>query len=125
MSVVYREQMSSSPILQALRDRAAVLRYSPRTAKAYASWTRQYVRYHGLKHPRTLSVAAVQDFLTHLARERQVAASTQNQALAALQFLYREVLMEPLPSVGGVTPARRPHKLPNVLSRADVHRVLG
>lgn len=116
--------MSPSQLLHALRDRAAVLRYSPRTAKAYASWARQYVRYHGLRHPRTLGAAAVQDFLTHLARERQVAASTQNQALAALQFLYREVLMEPLPSVGGITPARRPHKLPNVLSRADVHRVL-
>ena len=117
--------MSPSPLLQALRDRTLAMRYSPRTTEAYSRWVRQYVRYHRMRHPRELGAESVQEFLTHLARDRRVAASTQNQALAALQFLYREVLREPLASVPGIAPARRPHRLPNVLSRRDAIRVLG
>lgn len=66
----------------------------------------------------------MREFLTHLAVERRVAASTQNQALAALRFLHGDVLGMPLPLIDGVAPARRPEALPNVLSRRDVHRVL-
>ena len=78
------------------RDRAAVRRFSPRTTQAYVQWIVRYVRWHGLQHPSTLGAVEVRDFLTYLARERHVAASTQNQALAALQFLYRDVLEQPL-----------------------------
>jgi integrase len=110
--------------MEACRERAA-LRYSPRTTGVYESWIRAYIRFHGRRHPRTLGAAAVREFLSHLAQVRHVAASTQNQALAGLRFLYRDVLEQPLLPVEGVAPARRPHHLPNVLSRADVPRVLG
>lgn len=116
--------MSTPTLLSVLRDRAAVRRFSPRTTNAYARWIRVFVRYHRRQHPRTLGAEAVRDFLVHLARDRQVAASTQNQAHAALRFLYRDVLEEPLAAIDGLVPAKRPHTLPNVLSRADVHRVL-
>ena len=116
--------MSSSRLLTVVRDRAAVRRYSPRTTQAYVQWIVRYVRWNGLRHPATLGGVEVRDFLTYLARERHVAASTQNQALAALQFLYRDVLEQPLGEVSGLAPARRPTLLPNVLSREAVQRVL-
>lgn len=106
------------------RDRAAVRRFSPRTTQAYVQWIVRYVRWHGLQHPSTLGAVEVRDFLTYLARERHVAASTQNQALAALQFLYRDVLEQPLGALSGLAPARTPTVLPNVLSREAVQRVL-
>jgi integron integrase len=111
--------------MEACRERAALRRYSPRTTGAYERWIRAYIRFHGRRHPRTLGTAAVREFLSHLAQVRHVAASTQNQALAALRFLYRDVLEQPLMPVESIAPARRPHHLPNVLSRADVQRVLG
>jgi integron integrase len=107
-----------------VHDRAAVRRFSPRTTQVYVRWIVRYVRWHGLRHPATLGGVEVRDFLTYLARERNVAASTQNQALAALQFLYRDVLEQPLGEVSGLAPARRPTLLPNVLSREAVPRVL-
>jgi len=107
-----------------VHDRAAVRRFSPRTTQVYVRWIVRYVRWHGLRHPATLGGVEVRDFLTYLARERNVAASTQNQALAALQFLYRDVLEQPLGEVSGLAPARRPTLLPNVLSREAVQRVL-
>ena len=117
--------MGSPTLLGVLRDRAIVRRYSPRTAAAYERWVVSYIRFHGRRHPRELGAAAVRDYLTYLAKVRRVAASTQNQALAALQFLYRDVLAEPLVAIDGVAPAKRPHHLPNVLSRQEVSRVLG
>lgn len=116
--------MTSRRLLQHVRERAAVRRYSPRTTHAYARWIVAYVRHHGLRHPSELGASAVREFLTHLAMQRQVAASTQNQALAALRFLYGDVLGMPLPVLDGVSPARRPEVLPNVLARRDVQRVL-
>jgi integron integrase len=117
--------MATRPtLLGTLRDRAAVRRYSPRTVQAYTRWVVAYVRFHGGQHPRVLGPEAVRAYLTYLARERGLAASTQNQALAALQFLYREVLGQSLGFGEGIVSAKRPHVLPNVLSREDVHRVL-
>ena len=116
--------MSSSRLLLLVHDRAAVRRFSPRTTQVYVRWIVRYVRWHGLRHPTTLGGVEVRDFLTYLARERHVAASTQNQALAALQFLYRDVLEQRLGEVSGLAPARRPSLLPNVLSREAVQRVL-
>jgi len=112
-------------LIETFRDRAAVRRYSPRTVQAYERWVRAYIRYHGGQtHPRHLGPECVRSFLTHLARERQVAASTQNQALAALCFLYRDVLEQPVPTVVGITHAKKPHRLPNVLSREEVMLLL-
>jgi len=116
--------MTRSLLLKSVQDRSAVRRFSPRTTSAYVRWIRHYVLFHGLRHPRELGSDAVRDYVAYLARERAVAASTQNQALAALQFLYRDVLDVPISGLVGVVPAKRPHVLPNVLSRTDVHRVL-
>jgi integron integrase len=117
--------MHAPRLLVVFRQRAAVRRYSPRTVQTYARWVIAYVRFHGNQHPAALPPSAVRDFLSNLAQEKRVAASTQNQALAALQFLYRDVLEQPLPAVAGIAPAKRPHVMPNVLSRAAVAQVLG
>ncbi|WP_082821472.1 integron integrase [Gemmatimonas phototrophica] len=117
--------MTSSRLLLLVRDRAAVRRYSPRTVQVYVRWIVAYVNFHGRRHPAELPPSAVRNFLSYLATARGVAVSTQNQALAALQFLYRDVLEQPLPTVTGIAPAKRPHVLPNVLSRAAVAAVLG
>jgi integron integrase len=116
--------MSGLTLLQRVRDRAAVRRFSPRTVQAYTQWIVAYVRYHKMRHPTSLGSASVSEFLTHLAKNRGVAASTQNQALAALKFLYGEVLESPITELGAFAPAKRPHVLPNVLSMRDAHRVL-
>ncbi len=116
--------MSTPTLLEEVRDRAALRRFSPRTVQAYSRWVVAYVRYCGMVHPRDLGADAVREFLTHLARDRQVAASTQHQALAAVQFLYRDVVGTPLPAVSGIMPARRPVVLPNVLSRGEVQGLL-
>jgi integron integrase len=117
--------MASSSLLTQVREQAALKRYSPRTTTAYCRWIVAYVRHHGLRHPRLLGAAEVRAFLSHLAVERRVSASTQNQALAALRFLHTAVLQLPLDALPGIAPAPRPHVLPNVLSREAVARVLG
>jgi integron integrase len=117
--------MSAPRLLVTLRQRAAVRRFSPRTVQAYVRWVVAYVHHHGRRHPAELPPTAVRDFLSHLAEERRVAASTQNQALAALRFLYADVLERPLPEIAGIAAARRPDVLPNVLSRDAVAQVLG
>jgi len=97
---------------------------SPRTEQAYLSWIRRYARYHGLRHPRELGTAEVASYLTHLANERSVSRSTQAQAMSALLFLYRDVLRQTIGDVRSVVRARVPGRLPVVLSRAEVRRVL-
>lgn len=116
--------MRKPSLLDVVRDRALVRRFSPRTVDVYARWVWRYVEFHGRVHPRTLGAESVREFLTYLAQTRGVAASTQNQALAALRFLYSAVLEAPLPVVDGPPTAKRPHTLPNVLAREDVARVL-
>jgi len=102
-------------------------RYSPRTEEAYVSWVRRFVQYHGLRHPDTMGVAEVDAFLTHLAVERHASASTQSQARAALLFLYKEVLHRPLTGAGvagEVVRGKKPKRLPTVLTRGEVQKVL-
>jgi integron integrase len=112
-------------LLGRVRAALEVRRRSPRTIEAYRSWVRRYVQFHTLRHPSTMGAAEVAEFLTDLAVRRRVSASTQNQALAALTFLYRDVLHQPLETAGvDVVAARRPQRLPNVLAREDVARVL-
>src|SRR5687768_3758874 len=84
-------------LLDALREAIRLRHYSLRTEKAYVDWVRRFIRFHGRRHPRELGGEHVQAFLSSLAVQRHVAASTQNQALAALLFLYREVLGVELP----------------------------
>lgn len=91
-----------------MRERLALRHASPRTGEVYTDWVRRYVRYHGGRHPRNLGEAELTAFLTHLAVERRVAASTQNQALAALLFLYQHVLELRVGWLDGVVRAKRP-----------------
>ncbi len=111
-------------LLSALHDRIVARHYSARTEEAYAHWVRRYVRFHRRRHPRQMGDAQVREFLTHLARDEQVSASTQNQALAALLFLYREVLALPITGEMQHLHAKRPTRLPVVLTRDETQRVL-
>ena len=111
-------------LLDQLRGRIRAKHYSPRTEEAYVSWVRAFVRFHGTRHPATLGAAEVTAFLSHLAVHRRVAASTQNQALAALLFLYRDVLGIDLPWLDEVVRAKRPARLPIVLTPDEVRLVL-
>jgi len=99
--------------------------YSPKTLKAYSHWVVRYFEFHTKTHPRFLREPAVNSFLTHLAVDRKVAAPTQNQALAALLFLYRYVIGEPLDRVEGVVRARRSKRVPVVFSPEEARAVLG
>jgi integron integrase len=98
--------------------------FSRRTEKAYVHWIRRFIYFHGKRHPRDLGETEVTAFLNDLAVERRVAAGTQNQALSALLFLYREVLGRELAWLDGLERAKRPPRLPVVLTRAEVERLL-
>jgi hypothetical protein len=98
--------------------------YSLRTEEVYLGWIRRFVLAHGRRHPRELGAAEVERFLSGLATQGNVAASTQNQALSALLFLYRQVLGIELPWMEGVVRAKRPQRVPTVLSREEVTRLL-
>jgi len=100
------------------------LHYSPRTEESYVRWVRDFVRFHQRRHPREMGAAEVTAFLNDLALRRPVSASTQNQALCALVFLYRKVLELDLPALDGLQRAQRPEHLPTVLSRRDVMALL-
>lgn len=101
-----------------------VRHYSRRTEEAYVHWVRRYIDFHDRRHPRELAEDEVNRFLTHLAVKEHVAASTQNQALSAILFLYQHVLGQPLDRIEGVVRARRPKRLPVVMTIDEVSRVL-
>jgi integron integrase len=111
-------------LLAALRERIRTLHYSLRTERAYEQWVRRFIRFHGMRHPRELGAPHVVAFLSSLANQRNVAASTQNQALAAVLFLYRQVLGMELPWMEEVDRAKRPKRLPVVLTRDEATRLL-
>jgi integron integrase len=110
--------------LDRVRHAIETRHYSRRTEKAYVHWTKRYILFHGKRHPAEMGAAEVAAFLTSLAVQRKVAASTQNQALSALLFLYREVLGVELPWLDDVIRAKRPVHLPVVLTRDEVRTVL-
>lgn len=112
------------PLLTQVRARIRLKHYSIRTEQAYADWIRRFVLFHGKRHPSALGAAEVEAFLTHLAVDGNVAAATQNQAKSALLFLYREVLAIELPWLDKVARARHPTRLPVVLTRDAVVRIL-
>lgn len=110
-------------LLDQLREALRVRRYSPRTYRAYRGWVVRYVHFHGLRHPLELGAEDLERFLGHLA-ERSVSASTQNQALAAILFLYAHVLGRPLEELGTFVRAKRPERIPVVLTRPEVMAVI-
>ena len=97
--------------------------YSRRTEEAYIHWARQFILFHDKRHPPEMGEIEVASFLEHLAVNKTVAASTQNQALNALVFLYGTVLQKPFGKLGAITRAKRPQRLPSVLSQAEVERL--
>lgn len=115
---------SPPKLLDRVRNAIRARHYSRRTEVAYVTWIRRYIGYHRKAHPATLGASDIAAFLTWLATKRQVSASTQNQALAALLFLYEHVLHKPIGDVEHVVRAKRPVRLPVVLSRGEVAAVL-
>ena len=112
-------------LLDRVREAIRVRHYSRRTEKAYVAWIRRYIFFHGKRHPAEMGAPELTRFLTSLAVDGKVAASTQNQALSALLFLYREVLEQHVPWLDDLVYAKRPHHLPVVLTREEVRAVLG
>ncbi len=111
-------------LMAQLRSAIRVRNYSIRTEEAYAFWVKRYIRFHRLQHPKDLGDAAVVSFLTHLAVEKNVSANTQNLALNSLVFLYKRVLNQPLGDITSTVRAKKPQKIPSVLSRAEIASIL-
>lgn len=112
-------------LLDRVRERIRFRHYSLRTEQAYVDWIRRFVRFHGNRHPSDLGDVEVEQFLTSLAVDLRVAASTQNQAQSAILFLYREVLASDLPWLGGVVRAKASRRLPVVLTPSEVAALIG
>jgi len=109
-------------LLDQVRDVIRLKHYSIRTEEAYVDWVKRYIYFHGIRHPAEMGAPEVQAFLTHLAVDQNVAASTQNQALSALLFLYKEVLHRDLGPVDAIRD-KKPRRLPIVLTRDEIHRL--
>jgi integron integrase len=107
-----------------VRDAIARLHYSARTEEAYVHWIKRFIYFSGKRHPADMGAEEVTAFLNHLARQREVAAATQTQALSALLFLYRQVLGQSLPWLDTLDRVRRPARMPSVLTRDEAHRLL-
>ena len=116
---------SAPRLLDQVRERIRVKHYSLRTEQAYVGWIKRYILFHGKRHPRDMGKVEVEAFLGALAVERNVSAATQTQALSALLFLYREVLGIELPWLDDLVRAKKPRRLPSVLTRAEVSALLG
>ena len=111
-------------LLDQVRDAIRLKHYSIRTEEAYLNWIKRYIFFHGVRHPAEMGAAEVEAFLTHLAVKENVAASTQNQALSALLFLYRQVLHQELGPLDALR-AKRPKRLPTVLTKEEALRLIG
>src|SRR3954470_2253854 len=107
-------------LLDRVRQACRVRHYSIRTEDAYHDWVKRYILFHGKRHPQEMGAAEINQFLTHLAVEGRVSASTQNQAFSALLFLYKSVLEVDPGRIEGVVRADRPKRLPVVLTRPEV-----
>ena len=111
-------------MLDQVRETIRVKHYSPKTEDAYVGWIRRYILFHGKRHPSEMGAEQVAQFLSHLALEAHVAASTQNQAFNALLFLYQQVLHIDLGEIAGAVRAKKPKRLPVVLTREEVQSIL-
>lgn len=111
-------------LLDQVRAPLRTRHYSYRTDKSHVGWIRRFILFHGKRHPREMGATEIEAFLTHLAVNRNVASATQNQALNAILFLYREVLGVDLPWLANIRRAKKPSRLPTVLTRTEVRAVL-
>ena len=118
--------MSQKPkLLDQVRETLRIKHYALRTEQAYVNWIKRFILFHDKRHPREMGVTEVRAFLAHLSVEEHVSASTQTQALSALLFLYRQVLNLPLDDMNiREIRARKPKRLPTVLTQSEVQRVL-
>lgn len=116
--------VSSPKLLDQVRDKIRLKHYSIRTEQAYTDWIKRYIRFHDKRHPKDMGAAEVEQFLTHLAVQGNVAAATQNQAKSALLFLYKQVLGIELPWLDEVEKAKAPQRLPVVLTEREVAQLL-
>lgn len=112
-------------LLDQVRDAVRLKHYSDRTEQSYVAWIRRYILVHNKRHPKDMGASEVEAFLTHLAVTENVVASTQNQALSALLFLYRHILHQPLEEDIDAIRVKRPKYLPTVLTVAEVKALLG
>jgi integron integrase len=119
-----REGGTGTRLLDQVRQRLRARHYSLRTEQSYVGWIKRFILFHGKRHPREMGKAEVEAFLTALAVRGSVSSSTQNQALSAVLFLYREVLETDLPWLEGVVLAKKPERLPMVLSPTEVGALL-
>jgi integron integrase len=111
-------------LLEQARDSIRLRHYSIRTEESYLRWMKQYILFHNKRHPSEMGEPEVTSFLSHLAVNRKVAASTQNQAMAAILFLYKEVLKQPLDWLDNIQRAKKPERLPLVFTRDEVRAIL-
>lgn len=111
-------------LLDLLRESLRSRHYSRRTEDSYCHWAKRFIYFHGVRHPAEMAEPEINAFLTHLAVKGKVSASTQNQALSALLYLYRHVLGREIGDLGDVVRARKPKRLPVVMSREEVKSVL-
>jgi integron integrase len=118
------EKRPEKKLLDRVRDAIRVKHYSIRTERAYVGWIKRYIIFHGVRHPQEMGAAEIEAFLTHLAVKRHVAASTQNQALSALLFLYQQVLKKDLERPLDAVRAKRPKRLPTVMTEEEVMAVI-
>ena len=119
-----RPPLQSKRLLDQLRERIRYLHYSLKTEEAYLFWSRAYIRFHGVRHPKDMGATEVEAFLTHLTNARRVSVSTHKQALSALLFLYREVIGVDLPWMNEMARPTTPRRIPSVLTLEEVAAVL-
>jgi integrase len=116
--------LESKKLLDQVRETIRLKHYSRKTEKTYVSWIRRFILFHGKKHPQEMGEREIETFLSHLAVNRNVAASTQNQAFNAILFLYRTVLGKKLDDSIAAVRAKKTRRLPAVLSRQEAHQVI-
>ena len=112
-------------LLEQVRQAIRIRHYSPRTEETYVHWIKRFIFFHNKRHPVEMGEKEIAQFLSSLATDSHVSASTQNQALNALLFLYHDVLSRDIGYVNGVVRAKKPSRLPVVLTKEEVKRVLG
>jgi integron integrase len=117
--------MSQPKLIDQLRSAIRIRNYSPRTEEAYWHWIKKFILFHNKRHPSEMGEPEVIAFLSHLAVERKVTASTQNQALSAVLFLYKEILRTPLDWMDDIQRAKKPSRMPLVFTREEIHSILG